>query len=136
MAGQPAGVDRDTTTDVPKQLRRLPPDATHLALRVGGNDALNSLPQIDEPATLVRQGLVTLNRMKAEFESSYRALSMICTEPGDYSVLSPIEPSSQGGAKIARFMVRSVLGHDFTVPGCRIYGNCSASPSVHSISSC
>ena len=54
---------------------------------------------------------------------------MNCTEPGDYSVLSPIESSSQGGAEIARSMVRSVLGHDFTVPGCRIYPQ-SAAPVI------
>lgn len=33
-------VDGSTTDDVPKQLTRLPADATHLALSVGGNDAL------------------------------------------------------------------------------------------------
>ena len=48
-------------------------------------------------------------------------LRMICTEPGDYSVRSPIEPSSQGGAKIARHMVKAAVEHDFTAGGCRIY---------------
>lgn len=166
-------IDGDTTTDVSQRLLRLPTDATHLVLSVGGNDALSYLPQIEAPATSVKQGLVTLNRMKAEFQANYRALirglislnklllvctiydhipglppelvtalgvfndvvlreaiehglpvldlRMICTEPGDYSIQSPIEPSSQGGAKIARRMVNSLLGHDFTAGGCQIY---------------
>ena len=59
-------VDGDTTSDVPQQLHRLQPDATHLILSVGGNDALNYLPQLEAPATSVKQGLVTLNRMKTE----------------------------------------------------------------------
>jgi hypothetical protein len=48
-------------------------------------------------------------------------LRMICTEPGDYSVMSPIEPSSKGGEKIAQNLVTSVLLHDFKVPICRIF---------------
>jgi hypothetical protein len=150
-------VDGDTTAEVPQQLKRLPIDATHLVLSVGGNDALACVPQIEGPASSVKQGLVTLRRMKASFEVSYGTLiqtlltlnkplmvctiydaipglppelitalsvfndvilreviqhglpvldlRMICTERGDYSVLSPIEPSSQGGAKIAGRLV-------------------------------
>ena len=49
-------------------------------------------------------------------------LRMICTEPGDYSAKSPIEPSSQGGAKLADRLVTAVLEHDFTKRGCRVYG--------------
>ena len=33
-------------------------------------------------------------------------LRQFCTEPGDYSELSPIEPSMQGGGKIAKAIVR------------------------------
>lgn len=166
-------VDGDTTAEVPQQLRRLPLDATHLVLSVGGNDALSCLPQIEGPASSVKQGLVTLHRMKTGFEMSYRKLiktlltlnkplmvctiydaipglppelntalsvfndvilreaiqhclpvldlRMICTEHSDYSVVSPIEPSSQGGAKIASRIVTTTGLHDFTLSGCRLY---------------
>lgn len=40
-------------------------------------------------------------------------LRAVCTEPADYSPLSPIEPSSVGGAKIAEAIARVVAGHDF-----------------------
>ena len=48
-------------------------------------------------------------------------LRLICTERGDYSALSPIEPSVAGGEKIARAVARAVTGHDFVAGGCRIF---------------
>ncbi len=48
-------------------------------------------------------------------------LRMICTEPDDYSAASPIEPSSQGGAKLAAALGAAVTQHDFSVRGCRVY---------------
>jgi GDSL-like Lipase/Acylhydrolase family len=38
-------------------------------------------------------------------------LRAVCTEPDDYA--NPIEPSSRGGEKIARAIVRAVTEHDF-----------------------
>src|SRR5260370_6839706 len=40
-------------------------------------------------------------------------LRVLCREPGDYSEVSPIEPSVQGGEKIAAILVRVVTEHDF-----------------------
>lgn len=48
-------------------------------------------------------------------------LRMICTEPGDYSTKSPIEPSSQGGSKIATKMTSAMVVHDFSRKICEIY---------------
>lgn len=166
-------VDGNTAAQIPKQLQRLPEDATHLVLSVGGNDALGCLPQLGAPAVNVVGALATLSAMLATFRQSYTAvmaellalnkplmvctvydsvpgltdplkaalgmfndvivreairfgvpvldLRMICTEPVDYSAKSPIEPSSQGGAKLADRLVASVLAHGFTQQGCRVY---------------
>jgi hypothetical protein len=166
-------VDGNTSADIPQQLQRIPKDATHLVLSVGGNDALGCLPQLGAPAANVVGALVTLSAMLATFRRNYTALlveflafnkplmvctvydavpgltdplkaalsmfndviireairsgvpvldlRMICTEPGDYSIKSPIEPSSQGGAKLADRLVAAVLDHDFTRGGCRVY---------------
>lgn len=166
-------VDGDTAAGALRQLQRLPVDATHLVLSVGGNDALNCLPQLDAPASNLKQGLAKLSRLKSEFDIGYQGLikdllalkkpllvctiydhvpglppelatalgvfndvilreairhrlpvldlRMICTEHSDYSVVSPIEPSSQGGAKIASRLVAAVRTHDFAVSGCRVY---------------
>ena len=40
-------------------------------------------------------------------------LRVICRDAGDYSPLSPIEPSVAGGAKIADAICRMLAGHDF-----------------------
>jgi hypothetical protein len=166
-------VDGDTAAGALQQLQRLPVEATHLVLSVGGNDALNCLPQLDGPANNLKQGLVTLSRMKADFQDGYRTLiknllalsrpllvctiydhvpglppelvtalgvfndvilreairhrlpvldlRMICTEYSDYSVVSPIEPSSTGGAKIASRIVTTIVQHDPSATCCRVY---------------
>ena len=166
-------VDGDTASMVQLQLQRIPQDASHLVLSVGGNDALGCIPGLETSASSVKQGLVLLSQIKTDFEVSYRAListllnlnrplmvctvydhvpglptelktalglfndvilheaihrglpvldlRMICTEPGDYSVISPIEPSSQGGAKLAARLVAALTQHDFKSNHCRVY---------------
>lgn len=166
-------VDGDTSVDVPEQLKRLPPDVTHFVLSVGGNDALGCIPRLEAATSSVRQGLMVLTQIKAEFESNYQGLlsklmslnkplmvcsiydhvpglppelrtalglfndvilreavqrtlavldlRMVCTEPDDYSAISPIEPSSKGGEKLASQLVAAMLAHDFLSPTCRVY---------------
>ena len=50
-------------------------------------------------------------------------LRLICADPRDYSSLSPIEPSEQGGSRIAAAIVRLVAGHDFGRSESVIYGS-------------
>lgn len=164
-------VDGDTASMAVAQVGRIPGDATHLILSVGGNDALGCIQRLESPAATVKQGLMTLTMIQASFRASYENLiatlcdrnlmvctiydsvpnlpkelrtalglfndvilqvairnglpvldlRMVCTEPDDYSVVSPIEPSSVGGAKIADGLVRAVTQHDFALPGCRVY---------------
>lgn len=49
-------------------------------------------------------------------------LRLICSDPADYSSLSPIEPSERGGAKIVAAIVRLLAGHDFSRPLATVYG--------------
>jgi lysophospholipase L1-like esterase len=150
-----AAVDGDTTRDVHRQLRRVPDDATHLVVSVGGNDALGSSDFLGAPARSTAEALSGLADIGDRFERGYLAmltgvlahglptaictiyyprfsdaalqkvavagltvfndcivraafahglslldLRLICTEEGDYA--NQIEPSSQGGEKIAR----------------------------------
>lgn len=67
-------VDGDTTVDVPGQLARVPHDLTHLALSVGGNDALGCIPRLEAPVATVKQGLIALTEIKREFEVNYQGL--------------------------------------------------------------
>jgi hypothetical protein len=159
-------VDGHVVEDVDRQLQRLPADATHLAISVGGNDALGYSSVLYQDATSVAQVLAELTAIQSEFRRGYRTmvaaarshrlplvvctiydaipgleqevvtalsifndvivreaaatrvavldLRLVCDQPADYSRLSPIEPSSIGGEKIARALARWA-----TMPDCQ-----------------
>jgi hypothetical protein len=65
-------VDGAATDDVPAQLRRVPADATHLVLSVGGNDALGHIDILDQRAHSAAQVLGRLADIAAGFEERYR----------------------------------------------------------------
>jgi len=48
-------------------------------------------------------------------------LRLVCDDELDYSSISEIEPSSQGGAKIARVIAEVTTGHDFTLRRSVVY---------------
>lgn len=49
-------------------------------------------------------------------------LRIICSEANDYSDVSPIEPSTQGGQKIVTAISRILLQHNFVIPQTQVYG--------------
>src|ERR671911_474926 len=61
-------VDGGTTESVRDQLRSLPPDATHLIVSAGGNDALGA------PVGSAAEALLGLADIAAEFERNYHAM--------------------------------------------------------------
>ena len=71
-------VDGSTTLDIPNQLAALPPDATHLVLSVGGNDALGRASILDEPAACTGDALLLLDVVVHEFEENYRSAMQAC----------------------------------------------------------
>lgn len=165
-------IDGSTTADVARQVSRLTPDATHLVLSVGGNDALQQAHRLFTPASSTDEALGLLADLAEQFEHDYRAaiaaclrpglpltvctiyngnfpdpayqrlvttalalyndailrvaighrlpvidLRAICARPEDYA--NPIEPSSVGGAKIARAiaaLATDTTPHDGAVP--------------------
>lgn len=166
-------VDGSTTDHVASQLRRLPTDATHLVLSVGGNNALMHLGILESPVSSMGKSIETLADMASDFEARYRSviatcvhtglplavctiyngcfddpsfqrvasaaltvfndaiirvaiehcltvidLRSVCNQAEDYA--NPIEPSSVGGAKIARVIVGLVSGANLTAPATRI----------------
>lgn len=166
-------VDGHVTDDVPHQLNRLPPDASHLLVSVGGNDALGESGILMERADTVGSAMKILHEVCERFRQSYDAmldaaarprkplavctvydaipglgpaewaalvgfndvilrstfqrglpvidLRLTCDQASDYSPLSPIEPSSAGGAKIARAIAQLVTTHDFAARRSTIY---------------
>jgi len=169
-------VDGATMAGVPGQAQRLPPDATHLIVSVGGNDALGHIGVLEEAASSLAQALDRLAAVGTGFAHNYRTmldgvlarglptaictiyeprfpdprlqrlavtalnlfndpiireaarrglpvldLRLICDDGGDFA--NPIEPSVQGGAKIAAVIARLVTGHDFSARRCVIYAS-------------
>lgn len=169
--GTLAAMDGATTDDMPIQYRRIPEDATHLVLSIGGNDALMNIGILDRRASSVAEVLNLLADMRDRFESAYRGvvaelrgrglplvlctiyngnfpdaamqrtaqtalamfndailrvgiesalpiidLRLVCADPGDYA--NPIEPSVQGGAKMARAILRVLTGE---APGAVVF---------------
>ena len=155
-------IDGAITHSVADQLARVSPDATHLVVSVGGNDALGASHILSEPALSVGQAVKLLAGAQERFAQNYHAmldnvlarglptalctiydtrivepdhrviktalgvyndvitracfarglplidLRLICNEDADYA--NPIEPSVQGGAKIASAIARLAAG--------------------------
>jgi hypothetical protein len=57
-------------------------------------------------------------RVAAERSLTVIELRLVCTEPSDYA--NPIEPSVQGGAKIARAIARALTSSEAQLRGARI----------------
>ena len=64
-------VDGGVTIDVPAQLARLPADATHLFISVGGNDALRQSDILHESARSITEVLARFADIQAGFRRDY-----------------------------------------------------------------
>jgi lysophospholipase L1-like esterase len=67
-------VDGHTTQDVASQLARLPDDASHLFVSVGGNDALGAGWILGQRVHLVDEALRLLEEIRVAFAVKYRAM--------------------------------------------------------------
>lgn len=155
-----AAADGAVIDDVARQLAGAPPDATHLVVSEGGNDALAHAGLLDRPARSSAEVLGWLADATEAFEARYRRmlgalnarrlpllactvyngnlgppaqrlattalavfndaivrvareldvpvleLRQVCDEPADYA--NHIEPSVQGGEKIARVILEAL----------------------------
>lgn len=75
------------------------------------------------PAELVALGSLNELILREAFSAGLPVidLRLVCDQPADYSHVSSIEPSSVGGAKIARVIAEMVTRHDFTSRRSSIY---------------
>jgi hypothetical protein len=73
-------VDGSTTEDVSSQVRRLPSDATHLILSVGGNDALMNSGILHTPANSTSHAIEALAAVSQAFEERYRQAVRACMQ--------------------------------------------------------
>jgi len=75
-------VDGATTRSIDAQLARLPRDASHLVMSVGGNDALGSQHILNEQVRTTGEALMLLSRAAEEFETDYRKAVAACLKRG------------------------------------------------------
>lgn len=162
-------VDGSMLSDLDSQLAKVPSDATHLVIAIGGNNVLANLDVLELRVKSSSEALRKLGQRVEDFEHAYRGaihramaqdrqtnlctiyngnlegatgleaamlpdpavarvglmaftdvilrvafdanlpvidLRLVCSEPADYA--NPIEPSSHGGEKIARAIVRAL----------------------------
>jgi lysophospholipase L1-like esterase len=154
--------DGDVIAEIGSQLRRLPNDATHLVISIGGNDALRASAVLESGAASVADALARIDAIADGFGEAYGAmlnevtriaalpiaictiydpryaeaarrklataaltllndkimrhavarrltlidLRLTCDEDRDFA--NPIEPSANGGAKIAQAISKFV----------------------------
>ena len=69
-----AAVDGAVTQSVERQIARIPADATHLVVSVGGNDALHNSSLFRQPARLVAEAVASLAEVRERFAADYGAM--------------------------------------------------------------
>jgi hypothetical protein len=77
--------DRSIAADVPRQVQRLPVDATHLVLSAGGNDALQASGILTMKASSGAEVFVKLAEVRHHFRSRSRCMQAYrqgCQMPG------------------------------------------------------
>lgn len=173
-------VDGDVTIDVSDQLKKLPDDASHLIVSVGGNDALQHIRILEEPARSSGEVLLKLSDIQDEFRMNYRRmleevleyrlpvivctiydqmpfpveeaftrmirttlslfndciireaarcglgvldLRLVCDKATHYSSISPIEPSFEGGERIADAIADIFSSNSFTENNCIVFSS-------------
>src|SRR4051812_25804824 len=67
-------VDGDKVHDIEHQLKKLPPDATHLVVSVGGNNALGEIGMMQRSVTSVAEALHLQATIAQDFEKHYRTM--------------------------------------------------------------
>jgi len=100
-------VDGSVTTDVARQLARLPADATHLVVSTGGNDALGSGGLVRDAGVSAADGFAALADIWAEFRRDYRAMlaavlaagtpAVVCTV---YDAIPGLAPAEAAGLAV------------------------------------
>jgi hypothetical protein len=67
-------VDGHVTTSVAGQMRNVPPDATHLVVSVGGNDALGNMSVLEERSASMAAAIERLSDVAFAFKRDYQAM--------------------------------------------------------------
>jgi len=70
--------DGNVLSNILSQVSKIPTDATHLFVSIGGNDALGCMYQLQSPATDMESALVMMAEIRDEFSEKYqKAISKV-----------------------------------------------------------
>ncbi|MEO6598076.1 MAG: SGNH/GDSL hydrolase family protein [Planctomycetota bacterium] len=116
--------DGDVTDSVEGQLRRLPADATHLVVSVGGNDALQHTELLDKAIQNSSQVFVELAAIHAHFRQAYAEMLAAVLKHGKPTVVCTVydcnfEPARKRLADVALAVFNDAIlrcASDVSVP--------------------
>jgi hypothetical protein len=66
-------VDGNVCADIPRQVARIPADASHLILSIGGNDALREQARLAQAVASVGEAVSVLSEIRQRFAAAYGA---------------------------------------------------------------
>jgi len=126
---EPAQTVSDALHHIARVQSRFRLDYETLARRVRRSDTpavfctvYDAIPSLSAPAAVA---LTAFNDVILRTAFLLRApvidLRRVCDEESDYSTVSEIEPSSRGGAKIARIVAEVATRHDFSIRRSVVY---------------
>jgi GDSL-like Lipase/Acylhydrolase family len=107
-------VDGATTHTVATQLDRVPPDATHLVVAIGGNDALQNSDLLALPVRSSAQALHVFADRLQMFEQSYRTAVRRLVARGPYTAVCTVyngalEPERARIARVGLTLFNDVI---------------------------
>ena len=108
-------VDGSTTRDLAVQLPQVPPEASHLVVSIGGNDALLNVDMLDAEVQSTGEALELFDERIQEFETSYRRAIAAVLQIGRPALICSIyngnlpEPGQAQAARVALMMFNDVI---------------------------
>jgi lysophospholipase L1-like esterase len=100
--------DGDRTHDVARQLQSLPPDATHLVISVGGNDALDQSALLSESARSFAEVLQRLAALGESFGDACREMLQQASSRQLPLAVCTIYDPNYGDAALQRIIVAAL----------------------------
>jgi hypothetical protein len=108
-------LDGATTASITEQVRRIPADATHLVVSIGGNDALGYLDLLDARATSTADALRLFGQAVDRFEADYRSAMRPVIDRGLPVTICTIyngafeDPNHAARARVALMLFNDVI---------------------------
>ena len=107
-------IDGSTTVHLQPQLARVPSEASHIVLSIGGNDALMNLDMLSLPVGSTTEALFLFRDRIRAFETSYRAALKATLALGRETAICTIyngdlDPPQADPARIALMMFNDVI---------------------------